>query len=208
MKIILAIAIFAVIPQLSTPVTDDEEGTRLGKGQYEINCVNGAVTVRANDANVPDLLREFSRKSGVTFNKYIGKTQTITLDLSGVTDEEFLNRVLGSYVATSKKKNGTVHISRITIMDEGGEDGGAPREPPSRLEPKAPPEGPGIAPGGPAREEGRPPWRKDRSARSSRRRMRSEARLPASTPRPPDSTPPPIEESREVPTPAEQQPEP
>jgi len=201
MKTIFAITIFAVLPHLSITVTAGAEGTPLGKGAYEISCVGDGVTVRANDANVVELLKEFSLKSGITFNKYIGKTQTITLDLSGVTAEEFLNRVIGSYVATSKKKNGSVHLSTVTIMDEGGEDAAVPHEPPPPREPEVPPEGPRMVPHGPTREERGPPWRKDPSARSSRRRM------PRESP-PPDSPPRSAEESKEMPPPPEQQPAP
>lgn len=203
MKTILVVTIAAVLSHVCVSLTAGAEGTELNKGGYEISCDAGKVTVLANDANVVQLLKEFSQKSGIAFNKYIGKTQTVTLDLSGVTVEEFLDRLLGSYVATSKKKNGNVHISSVTIMDEGGENPPARHEPPPPREPEASDSGPRAMPHGPGREGRESPWRKDRSSKSSRRRMPPESR-------PPDSPPQPAEESGLVPPPPdpEQQPAP
>jgi len=204
MKMILALTAFAILPHVCVSLAAGTQGAQLKRGGYEIRCDGGVVTVRANDANVVQLLTEFSLKSGITFNKYVGKTHTATLDLSGVTVEEFLNRVIGSYVATSKKKNGGTHISSVTIMDEGGENPPPRDEPPPPNEPEASDAGPKVMPQGPPREEREVPWRRDRSKKPSRRRMPHDTQ-------PPDSPPPqPPEESSPAPPPADgaQPPEP
>jgi len=204
MKMILALTVFAILAHVCVSLTSGTEGAQLKRGEYEIICDGGLVTVRANDANVVQLLTEFSRKSGITFNKYVGKAQTATLDLSGVTVEEFLNRVIGSYVATSKKKNGSTHISSVTIMDEGGENPPPRDEPPPPNEPQASDAGPRVMPNRPPQEKREVPWRRDRSKKPSRRRMPHDAQ-------PPDSPPPqPPGESGQVPPPADgaQPPEP
>ncbi|MEJ2745918.1 MAG: hypothetical protein P8123_09595, partial [bacterium] len=149
MKMILLITAITIQVLAFTPLRARAEGERLDKGKYEITCEGAKVTVRANDANTVELLQEFAKKSGITFNKYVGKRNTTTLDLSSVKTEEFLNRVIGSYVATSKRKNGVAQISKVTIMDE--EEDTSP--PPPRVK---------------KRSQKRPP-RSRRGARSSRR---------------------------------------
>lgn len=208
MKTILFITAFAI--HVFTPFCAGAEGGQPGKGKYEIACEGAKVTVHANDANTVQLLQEFSRKSGITFNKYVGKTTTVTLDLSGVTVEDFLNRVLGSYVATSKKKNGATQISKVTIMDEEGEDASPPRaEDKSKEKPRRP-----------TREERSSPWRRKRSTRTPRKRTPDEPRPPepsdqtAEGPSNEPQQPAPPDQSAEEPNPGppmpeqEQQPEP
>jgi hypothetical protein len=159
MKAILSIAIFAIHVSAFIPLCALAEDAQLGKGKHEITCKGPKVTVRANEADAAQLLQDFSKKSGITFNKYVGKRKTVTLDLNGVKTEEFLNRVLGSYVATSKKKNGEIYINKVTIMDE--EEHAAPA---ARVEKK-----PRERPRRSDREE-RARWRARRRRRATRKR--------------------------------------
>jgi hypothetical protein len=105
--------------------------TPIPQGQFQMRCENGKITVTSNEANVERLLTEFSQESGVTFNKFVGKTQNATLDLKEAPFEDFLSRVLGSYVTKSKKVDGQVVVSSVTVMDEGtGTSPGANPPPP------------------------------------------------------------------------------
>jgi hypothetical protein len=108
--------------------TDEREPA---PGRFEITYENGLLSVKANEVNVETLLKEFARKAQVTFNKYTGTTQTISLNLNEVPVEQFLDRVLDNYVAKSKKKNGITIISAVTILDSSPQ-GPAPPPPPSR----------------------------------------------------------------------------
>ena len=112
--------------------------TPIPQGQFQMRCENGKITVTSNEANVESLLTEFSQKSGVMFNKFVGKTQNATLDLKEVPFEDFLSRVLGSYVTKSKKVDGQVVVSSVTVMDEGtGTSPGASPPPPGPPPPGA-----------------------------------------------------------------------
>jgi hypothetical protein len=84
-----------------------------------MRCENGRITVTSDEAPVEQLLSEFSRRSGVTFNRFTGKSATATLDLRDAAYEEFLSRLLGSYVAKSRRIDGQVVVSEVTVMDEG-----------------------------------------------------------------------------------------
>ena len=204
MKAILSITVLAIQVSAFIPLGAGAEGEQLAKGKYEITCEGAKVTVRANDANTVQLLQEFSRKRGITFNKYVGKTKTVTLDLNGVKVEEFLNRVLGSYVATSKKKNGAAQISKVTIMDEGEEGASPPRAEEKSTE----------KPSKSKRPSRSSPWKKKRPGRPSSKRGPDEPRPPEPSEQPAGGSmnepqpPGPSEQPAEEPNPAPPLPEP
>lgn len=195
----IPIALLALVAPvfLAIPVAAQPERGQLPPGGYEISYSDGLVTVRANEANVPKLLEDFSNKSGITFNKYLGKVAKISLDLRKAKVDEFLGKVLGSYVTKSKKKDDVELISSVTIMDEGSENppappASAPREPAMR---DAPAPGPPQAPGDTDKSS-----LKDRRRRPYRRRT---PRAPGAAGRP-ELVPPGTEE---LPVPAPPPPE-
>lgn len=130
----LAAIIASIVPHLIA----QPAGTPLPPGRFDLTSNGTTVTVRANEASVPELLEDFSNKSGIAFNKYLGKIEKTTLDLQDVKVEEFLNRVLGSYIAKSRKKDGVAAISSVTIMDEGKEGSSPPSRAPARKEAPTP----------------------------------------------------------------------
>lgn len=99
-------------------------------GKFELRCARGLISVSSNEASVEQMLMDFSQKSGVVFNKFVGKTRNATMDLKDAKYEEFLGRVLGSYVAKSKKVDGVVVVSSVTVMDEGAGESSSPPPPP------------------------------------------------------------------------------
>lgn len=123
-------ALIALLPPLPLAAEAAAEGP-LAHGQFNIWCHDGKVTVSSNEANVEQILEEFSRITGVTFNKFVGKTVNTTLDLKGASYEDFLDRVLGSYVTKSKKVDGTVVLGSVTVMDEGPEGQPGSNPPPA-----------------------------------------------------------------------------
>jgi len=179
------------------------------QGQFQMRCENGKITVTSNEANVERLLTEFSQKSGVIFNKFVGKTQNATLDLKEAPFEDFLSRVLGSYVTKSKKVNGQVVVSSVTVMDEGtGTSPGANPPPPG------PPTPGNDQPAGQGRY-GRPDDAQAREEALKRRRKRR--RRPfrggagpeeAEPSVPPENPPPEVQPPQEQPPPADQPPPP
>jgi len=203
---------------LITPLAAQPEREQLPPGGYEISYCDGLVTVRANEANVPKVLEEFSNKSGVTFNKYLGKVSKISLDLRKAKVDEFLNKVLGSYVTKSKKKDGVELISSVTIMDEGSENpppppASAPREPQMRDSPApGPPQGPGDMDKSSLKERMRRPYRR-RTPRAPGSVSRPELvppgteELPVPPPPPPEGAPPPGAPPPGAPPPGAPQPE-
>lgn len=161
--------------------------TPVPQGAFEMRCANGRITVASNEAPVERLLSEFSQKSGVTFNKFVGKSATATLDLRDAAYEEFLSRVLGSYVAKSRKIDGQAVVNAVTVMDEG--PGSPPAVPPPPISGADPSIKGERLEETPAREE---------ALRRRRRRRRPrdpgpEASEPAANPEnpPPDAVPPP-----------------
>ncbi len=104
---------------LAAALPPRSSATPVPTGGFEMRCENGRITVTSNEAPVEQLLSEFSRKSGVTFNKFAGKSATATLDLRDAAYEEFLSRLLGSYMAKSRKIDGQMVVSEVTVMDEG-----------------------------------------------------------------------------------------
>ncbi|MEI6634307.1 MAG: hypothetical protein WCP22_10885 [Chlamydiota bacterium] len=183
--------------------------TPIPQGQFQMRCENGKITVASNEANVERLLTEFSQKSGVTFNKFLGKTQNATLDLKEAPFEDFLSRVLGSYVTKSKKVDGQVAVSSVTVMDEG-----------TGISPGANPPPPGPPPPGndqPA-GQGRIGRTDDAQAREEAlKRRRNRRRRPsrgqtgqggAEAPVPQENPPPEIQPPPDQPPPPEQPPPP
>ncbi len=103
---------------LSHPLFAQAEEDELRAGQYEISYEDGLVTARANEADVEALLKDFSNKSGISFNKYSGKIKKASLDLEDVEVDDFLNRLLDSYVTRAEKIDGKIFISSVTILEE------------------------------------------------------------------------------------------
>jgi len=127
--------LFAV-PAVSLPIAflfAQPSGEQLPPGQYKIGYENGLVTIKANEANVPQLLEDFSKASGITFNKYLGSSPKVSLDLHKARVDDFLHKVLGSYVAKSKKKDGVEIIYSVTVMDEEADS--PPPPPPDAKKP-------------------------------------------------------------------------
>jgi hypothetical protein len=121
--------LISMLAALSTPSFAQEEEKELAPGAYVIRYKDGLVTARANEASVEEMLKEFAEKSGITFNRYDGKIKKVTLDLKDADVEDFLNRVLKSYATKSKKKNGKIFVSAVTIFEES-----AVSEPPPKSE--------------------------------------------------------------------------
>jgi len=190
---------------LAAALPPRSSATPVPTGGFEMRCENGRITVTSNEAPVEQLLSEFSRKSGVTFNKFAGKSATATLDLRDAAYEEFLSRLLGSYMAKSRKIDGQMVVSEVTVMDEG--TGSAP---------------PPVSGGDPsvgqerqeetrAREEAlqrrrrrrrRPPRRPAQDAEAPAAQPENQPPPPAAPPdQPPDAEPPP-----EAPPPDEEPP--
>jgi hypothetical protein len=127
MKLLISILVFGflMVPLRHIQAQDAQQTRDLPSGQYTIEYSSGLVTVTANEANVEAMLKEFSEKSGIEFNKYAGKVNKITLSLERVEVDEFLNKVLKSYATKAKKKDGKIIISSVTVMDESPEGAGA-----------------------------------------------------------------------------------
>lgn len=176
---------------------------RMQPGRYTIEYKEGLVTVLANDANTEQLLTEFAQKSGIVFNKYTGKSPKTTLDLKDVPAEDFLNRILGSFVTTSKKKNGLTLISAVRIMDEGPENPNVP-PPPPRAEENPEVGGPLPPQAGDSERERFPesPWRRSKS--SSRRRSFRDPKNPPDASQPPGEEGEPISPPPDIPVPPEE----
>jgi hypothetical protein len=173
------------------------EAAKLPHGQYTVGYDDGKVTVYANEASTESLLQDFSQKSGISFNKFTGKTTTVTLNLDRVTVEEFLDRVIASYVTKSRKVDGAIRISSVTIMDEGAESP-PPPPPPQPEEARGPAE--------PSAERGpeaiSPAEKKETmSPRERRRRLSRKRRFGPEGIQQPEPPPPPAPGTEEGPPP-------
>jgi len=175
-----------------------DKASKLPRGQFTLTWEGGRVTVHANEASTESILRDFSQKSGIGFNKFTGKTGQVTLNLEGAAVEELLDRLIGSYVTQSKRVNGGIRICSVTIMDEGAEGAPPPPPPPpeeARDQPEKPP------------EEISPEEDKALSPRERRRRRRPfRRRRPGQEAVPQPETP--AEQPPEPPPPKPEQPEP
>ncbi|MDD5556796.1 MAG: hypothetical protein PHN82_06040 [bacterium] len=102
-------------------------------GRFELEYTEGRVSVRANEASVEEILRDLSAKSGITFNQYTGKSARVTLEMTDAGVEQLLDRLLASYATRSRRVDGVVRISAVTVMESGV---------PAPLPPEPPPEQP------------------------------------------------------------------
>ena len=88
--------------------------------QNTVVVAEGKVTIRAQDADLAEILRELSQKAGFQLFLYRPLNKKIAVDITDLPVEEALKKLLPGYGFLSRKSAGKEHTLRSVAVLEGG----------------------------------------------------------------------------------------
>lgn len=147
-KLLLSIALLAVQAGISSGAEQQKKPDPRPAGVFQVNVVDGSLSVIADDAPLAQIFGEIARQSGIRIDSNIGPDEKITTRLERVPIEDGIKQLAKnvSVFYAQDPKSHTRRIARVVVLSES-------KAPATQAKPTAQPEKARERPSKPTKEE-------------------------------------------------------